>query len=781
MATLADIRKQYPQYADISDEQLVKGFHDKFYSDIPFNEFSAKIGYTQKAEQAPLPDVRSENMAETGGGAAVGMPRRGRAAEVQPVTPLEAVGQGVVKGALWNPAAAITQVVGGQTGKDYVRNQQEQYAKARQEAGLSGLDLAEMTGAVISPINKLFPAVNAAGPVGRAIQYGTQGAILGGLTPAQDSENLLNEKLKQMALGGVLGGALSGAVDIGKGVYTAGREIVRPLTRKGQESILRDNLNEMAGAARPEILSALKIVKNEIVPESKPTMAEALADIPAATSLAAFQKSLEKNPKQGISASFAVRQADVANARKALLQKTGGTQDDLIEAIAQRTRATEPLREAALSQANIAGQLAPQFEQQIAQKFASKAKALQVAGQLDTEASRLMRPTVPVTDLERKLASAKGQPLSDSAFKQGASFYPVEGMPSVPVAYRPKLNKDFENVLSNLEGATASKNIAAQRQAEMAFKKLQLQSLADNGFYPLKVNPIIDNIDTVLKNPKYAASDVVSKTFDSLKQKLMTLSDPKTGVIDSGALYTVRKEIGNDIKKFAGETQNWDSKLTGGLEKNVKSYIDNAIEKAGNSGDWQKYLKTYQQESTKINQMQIAQALEKQLGTPLGNAERVAAFAAAMENAPNLIKRSTGQARFQKLEDILTKQQLNDFNSVLADVQREAKGDALAKLSNVDGQTLAELPNLLNRYAMVTNFVLKSLKKDVTDDINRMAATMSQNPPMMAAFMEGIPKGKAEVIVKALFSKLTPENQAALNRALIIRPVVQQATEGEPQ
>lgn len=777
MATLADIRKQYPQYADISDEQLLKGFHNKFYSDIPFNEFSAKLGYKQQ-EQTPLPDVRSENMAETEGGAAVGMPRRGRAAEVQPTTPLEAAAQGVFKGAVLNPALAVTQVVGGEGGRDYVKGMQEQYAQARKDAGLSGFDIPEMLGAVVSPINRLFPAVSSTSGAIRAGQYAGQGAVLGALTPAQDSENILNEKLQQMAVGGALGGALSGAIDLGKGVYTAGREIVRPLTRKGQESILRDNLNEMAGAARPEILNALKTAK-EIVPGSKPTMAEALADIPAATSLAAFQKSLEKNPKQGISASFSVRQADVANARKALLQKTGGTQDDLIEAIAQRTRATEPLREAALSQANIAGKLAPQFEQQIAQKFASKSKALQVAGQLDTEAAQLMRPTVPVTDVERRLAEATGKPIPEGSFRQGASFYPVEGMPKVPVEYRPKLNPDFENVLSNLEGATASKNIAAQRQAEMQFKKLQLQSLADNGFYPLRVNPIIENIDTVLKNPKYAASDVVSKTFDSLKQKLTTLSDPKTGVIDSGALYTVRKEIGNDIKKFAGETQNWDAKLTGGLEKNVKSYIDNAIEKAGNSGDWQKYLKTYQSESTKINQMQIAQALEKQLGTPLGNAERVAGFAAAIENAPNLIKRSTGQARFQKLDDILTKQQMTDFNSVLADVQREAKGDALAKLSNVDGQTLAELPNLLNRYAMVTNFVLKALKKDVTDDINRMAATMSTNPPLMAAFMEGIPKGKAEVIVKALWSKLTPENQAALNRALILRPVVQQATEGQ--
>lgn len=707
-----------------------------------------KLYQVPTQQKTPVADVRSETMAETGGGAAVGMPRRGRAAEVQPITPLEATLTGVAKGAIFNPALAVTQVVGGESGRDYVKGIQEQYKQTREQGGLSGVDLAEMAGAVISPVNKLFPAVGAAGPMARAGQYAGQGAILGALTPAEEAENLLTEKIKQIGIGGLFGGVLSGAVDLGKGAYKVAKEFTKPLTTAGQKAILQERLVEMASKEPEKIISALKGAK-EIVPGSKPTAAEALADIPAATSLAAFQKSVEKMPKQGIAVDFSVRKADVANARKALLQETAGTQDDLIEAIAQRTRAATPLRESALSQANIAGELAPQFEQQIAQKFASKAKSLQAAGTLETEAAQ-----------QAQLAR---------------NFFPVPGYPRVG----PELSQNFDRVLGNLEGAIAAKDIAAQRQAEMQFKKLQLQSLADNGFYPLRVSPIIENIDTVLQKPGERASDVVTSVFSSLKEKLQRLSNPETGVIDSNDLYTIRKEIGNDIKKFSEASQNWDSKLTSGLEKNVKSYIDNAIEKAGNSGDWKRYLDTFQKESTKINQIQIAQALEKQLGTPLGNAERVAGFAAALENAPNLIKRSTGQARFQKLDDIMTPKQMSDFNSVLADVSREAKGDTLASLSSVEGQTLAELPNLLNRYAVITNTILKLIKKDVRDDLNRMFADMALNPPMLAAFIEGIPATKAQAVVKALLSKLTPTNQEALNRALIIRPAVQQATEGE--
>lgn len=43
--TLAQVRAQYPQYKDLSDEQLVQGLHQKFYSDMPFDQFAQKIGY----------------------------------------------------------------------------------------------------------------------------------------------------------------------------------------------------------------------------------------------------------------------------------------------------------------------------------------------------------------------------------------------------------------------------------------------------------------------------------------------------------------------------------------------------------------------------------------------------------------------------------------------------------------------------------------------------------------------------------------------------------------
>ena len=44
MAGLADIRKQHPEYNDMPDAALADKLYQKFYSDMPRQEFDAKMG-----------------------------------------------------------------------------------------------------------------------------------------------------------------------------------------------------------------------------------------------------------------------------------------------------------------------------------------------------------------------------------------------------------------------------------------------------------------------------------------------------------------------------------------------------------------------------------------------------------------------------------------------------------------------------------------------------------------------------------------------------------------
>lgn len=51
MPKLSEIRAQFPMYADVSDEQLLKGLHQKYYSDMPFTDFSKSIENDSKPPQ----------------------------------------------------------------------------------------------------------------------------------------------------------------------------------------------------------------------------------------------------------------------------------------------------------------------------------------------------------------------------------------------------------------------------------------------------------------------------------------------------------------------------------------------------------------------------------------------------------------------------------------------------------------------------------------------------------------------------------------------------------
>lgn len=41
---IQEVRKQYPQYSDLTDEQLGRALHSKYYADMPFDQFAAKVG-----------------------------------------------------------------------------------------------------------------------------------------------------------------------------------------------------------------------------------------------------------------------------------------------------------------------------------------------------------------------------------------------------------------------------------------------------------------------------------------------------------------------------------------------------------------------------------------------------------------------------------------------------------------------------------------------------------------------------------------------------------------
>lgn len=69
MATLDEIRQKYPQYSDMSDQQLAQALHEKHYSDIPFEQFASTIGLPTNKPKPNLFRFDSDFQEKTGVGA----------------------------------------------------------------------------------------------------------------------------------------------------------------------------------------------------------------------------------------------------------------------------------------------------------------------------------------------------------------------------------------------------------------------------------------------------------------------------------------------------------------------------------------------------------------------------------------------------------------------------------------------------------------------------------------------------------------------------------------
>jgi len=51
--TIDQVREKFPQYKDLSDEQLAQGLHKKFYADMPYDQFSTKVGLKKETSYLP--------------------------------------------------------------------------------------------------------------------------------------------------------------------------------------------------------------------------------------------------------------------------------------------------------------------------------------------------------------------------------------------------------------------------------------------------------------------------------------------------------------------------------------------------------------------------------------------------------------------------------------------------------------------------------------------------------------------------------------------------------
>lgn len=211
---------------------------------------------------------------------------------------------------------------------------------------------------------------------------------------------------------------------------------------------------------------------------------------------------------------------------------------------------------------------------------------------------------------------------------------------------------------------------------------------------PIEIDDIAAVIDDRLSDKM--VSTIERRSLEAIKKNIAERAED--GFISPDALYTVRKEIGNVLEStFAKEGIRWDKASSGGIQRKIQGFIDDAIEAAGGEG-WREYLREFSGRSKQIENVATANKLAGQLGGVAGD-EMPKAFLGAANKAP--IKSAQLQSSVDDVSD-----------SLLRNRQMEAQ----ARMGVTATREKINLPRLPNTGMFAPTYqVFKSVVNKFTD------------------------------------------------------------------
>lgn len=323
---IEEVRAKYPQYQDMSDDQLASALHSKYYSDMPYADFAAKVG-VQAKRAADQPQERS--MLDSLG-RQLGLTARagisGAAAIPNMIADPMVGGINAMGANLPIPSQALERTL-TRAGLPEPASGTERFANATVQG-------------MVQP-----PMLKAAVPSMGA----RQGTQIASAAAGAGSSELAKEggfgPFGQM-VAGLAGGigapaAMAATATAGKAAGRLAANITAPMTEQGRKDIAARILQQ--SAANPQ--AAIENIQGapRYVPGVNPTTAEVAGD----SGISALSKNLRnQNP-----AVFA--DAETANdaARQAALARSFGNATDLQMAETSRNDITKPLRDAAFADA----------------------------------------------------------------------------------------------------------------------------------------------------------------------------------------------------------------------------------------------------------------------------------------------------------------------------------------------------------------------------------------------------------------------------------------------
>jgi len=223
MASLAEIRAQYPQYSDMPDRALADALHGKFYADLPKAEFYSQVGLNERGASDAAPVERQSGFV------------RGMKDTQQGITQLvgKAIEAVVPSDSRFGQAVSRT----NESLRQMFKGDEADYQASRPAD--AGMDWARIGGnvAMTAPMAMATPAAaTLPGAIGMGM---VSGGVSGAMQPAL-SEDYWTEKAMQTGTGAVMGGGTSAAL------HSVGR-MAAPQTNKLVQKLMDEGVTPTPG------------------------------------------------------------------------------------------------------------------------------------------------------------------------------------------------------------------------------------------------------------------------------------------------------------------------------------------------------------------------------------------------------------------------------------------------------------------------------------------------------------------------------------------------------
>lgn len=274
MATIAEIKKQYPQYANIPDKELADALYDKYYSKESKGDFYKAVGYNESWKEAlgrGVDNLKKESQDPLGALQNLGLGiAKGGSDIIDGGAQLLARGAAATSGYV-APGSTVDKFLQDELKKTETYNQdrEDRYQKATNGSVLAGV--GRVGGNAVVPLGGASKVAEAATLPSKILQ----GSIVGGATAAlqpvydmdQPGANFALNKTGQVATGVAAGGAAPILSRVGReAVAATGNVIDNPLARIANDSLIKDRQKILFGnsvnpAADAQIIQDLATLK----------------------------------------------------------------------------------------------------------------------------------------------------------------------------------------------------------------------------------------------------------------------------------------------------------------------------------------------------------------------------------------------------------------------------------------------------------------------------------------------------------------------------------------